>query len=88
MALTPLSEALERILATVESQPDWEMVALEAAPYAVGCGATDSVDDAAQRPSASAAATRKRRLLRTCGFGMAAALSCCACERCAGGLCG
>jgi len=32
MALTPLSEALERILATVESQPDWEMVALEAAP--------------------------------------------------------
>ena len=32
MALTPLSEALERILATVESQPGWEMVALEAAP--------------------------------------------------------
>ena len=32
MALTPLSEALERILATVDSQPDWEMVALEAAP--------------------------------------------------------
>ena len=32
MALTPLSEALERILATVEIKPDWEMVALEAAP--------------------------------------------------------
>ena len=32
MALTPLSEALERILATVEAKPDWEMVALEAAP--------------------------------------------------------
>ena len=32
MALTPLSDALERILATVECQPDWEMVALEAAP--------------------------------------------------------
>ena len=32
MALTPLSEALERILATVEDKPDWEMVALEAAP--------------------------------------------------------
>ena len=32
MALTPLSDALERILATVECQPDWEMVGLEAAP--------------------------------------------------------
>ena len=32
MALTPLSEALELILATVEIKPDWEMVALEAAP--------------------------------------------------------
>ena len=32
MALTPLSEALERILATVESLPDWEVVALEVAP--------------------------------------------------------
>ena len=32
MALTPLSEALERILATVEDKPDCEMVALEAAP--------------------------------------------------------
>ena len=31
MALTPLSEALERILATFEIKPDWEMVALEAA---------------------------------------------------------
>ena len=31
MAMTPLSEALERILATVEIKPDWEMVALEAA---------------------------------------------------------
>ena len=32
MVLTPLSEALERILATVEAKPGWEMVALEAAP--------------------------------------------------------
>ena len=32
MPLTPLSEALERILATVETKPDWELVALEAAP--------------------------------------------------------
>ena len=32
MALTPLSEALERILATVEAKPDWELVALEALP--------------------------------------------------------
>ena len=31
MALTPLSEALERILGTVQAKPDWEMVALEAA---------------------------------------------------------
>ena len=31
MALTPLSEALERILATVGRHPDCEMVALEAA---------------------------------------------------------
>ncbi len=32
MALTPLSEALERILATVDVKPDWELVALEALP--------------------------------------------------------
>ena len=32
MTLTPLSKALERILATVEIKPDGEMVALEAAP--------------------------------------------------------
>ena len=32
MALIPLPEALERILATVEAKPDWELVALEAAP--------------------------------------------------------
>ena len=32
MALTPLSEALEHILATVAAKPDLELVALEAAP--------------------------------------------------------
>ena len=31
MALTPLSEALERILATVEAKPDWEILDLLAA---------------------------------------------------------
>ena len=46
MALTPLSEALERILATVEAKSDWELVALEAAPSrycAETIGATRSV---------------------------------------------